>query len=848
MRLNGQLGILKRTDKMKKRPLSSNITPSNHGFTLFELCIVIILVGTVIAVVSTAYQNYQIEKRVQSTKEIVAQLPEKLNDYRKVHGHYPRPASLSSDRNDATYGFAQTGAFPAAGACSNGYCTQNSARPGMGTVLIGAVPFRELNLPEENSYDAYGSRLVYGVTDTLTSESTFNEAAGGISVVDENGNDLFQPNASGHFIVFSPGKDKLGAYGLNGKIVTTCPTGAAAANCNFLTGASSAIFRTASLASGGILLDDVLAFHANTEREMWRRSTDPSNPDDLIDMSNGKVFMTSRRSVGAADAAMNILYDGSNDKYDGSLYVRGKLQGKQFCDNDGLNCFDLTKVAKICSNPGEYVIGIYDGEIQCDTIYFGCGENMYLSGVKSNGEPECTPIPLAPVNGSCGSAGGKQLKSIPTSGTLCQAGDESAITTQNTNPPSWTWTCQGQNGGTNVNCSAQLQTPINGSCGGDARSNLTSPPTAYCNQGTMQDMSGSGPWRWTCKGDGEGSTDATCNASLAPVVVPPPYCAAGTSGACGSSINTCASGTLQDVADTSTTYLWNCNGTYGGSSLSCALARPAPVNGACGSTNNDCTAGTLADVADSSTQYLWNCNGLNGGSSANCSANIPVTYTYAWQQSGFGSCSATCGGGAQTQTVTCMRSDGAAASDSLCSGTKPATSQACNTQACGSQCTWVATTSAGYAPPCGVGSYSTAYSGGACDTYGSSCATGGAWLMCRNMVTGGTSCAPAANTCTNNSVWEISSWDNDGGTWEEDTQSCGWTYKGQSGTYINCNSYVASYPTLGSLVGYLSDGTAVRLGPPKPGCSGDPTTPCQFYLYTGTASTPRPTAAQCQVN
>ena len=29
-------------------------------------------------------------------------------------------------------------------------------------------------------------------------------------------------------------------------------------------------------------------------------------------------------------------------------------------------------------------------------------------------------------------------------------------------------------------------------------------------------------------------------------------------------------------------------------------------------TNNGCVTGTLSDTADSSTNYLWNCNGANG--------------------------------------------------------------------------------------------------------------------------------------------------------------------------------------------------------------------------------------------
>lgn len=54
---------------------------------------------------------------------------------------------------------------------------------------------------------------------------------------------------------------------------------------------------------------------------------------------------------------------------------------------------------------------------------------------------------------------------------------------------------------------------------------------------------------------------------------------------------------------------------------------------------------------------------------------------YAWDTSAYGSCSKTCGGGTQTRTSVCRRTDGLQVADSYC-GTKPALSRSCNTQSC----------------------------------------------------------------------------------------------------------------------------------------------------------------------
>ncbi len=52
---------------------------------------------------------------------------------------------------------------------------------------------------------------------------------------------------------------------------------------------------------------------------------------------------------------------------------------------------------------------------------------------------------------------------------------------------------------------------------------------------------------------------------------------------------------------------------------------PTPINGSCGSSVNTCTTGTLSDTADTSTNYLWICQGSNGGTNVSCSLPISIT-------------------------------------------------------------------------------------------------------------------------------------------------------------------------------------------------------------------------------
>ena len=61
-------------------------------------------------------------------------------------------------------------------------------------------------------------------------------------------------------------------------------------------------------------------------------------------------------------------------------------------------------------------------------------------------------------------------------------------------------------------------------------------------------------------------------------------------------------------------------------------------------------------------------------------------YRYSWSIGSWGGCSVTCGGGVQSRSVTCLRSnDNVTVVDGICGalvGAKPAVSQSCNTQSC----------------------------------------------------------------------------------------------------------------------------------------------------------------------
>jgi hypothetical protein len=77
----------------------------------------------------------------------------------------------------------------------------------------------------------------------------------------------------------------------------------------------------------------------------------------------------------------------------------------------------------------------------------------------------------------------------------------------------------------------------------------------------------------------------------------------------------------------------------------------------------------------------------------NVSGTWKPIWSYSWKTGNWGNCTQTCGGGTQSRSVYCYRADGFTVNDSLCSGTKPNSSQICNTHSC-QECRYNVTTNA----------------------------------------------------------------------------------------------------------------------------------------------------------
>ena len=92
---------------------------------------------------------------------------------------------------------------------------------------------------------------------------------------------------------------------------------------------------------------------------------------------------------------------------------------------------------------------------------FSTSETAYVYVVNDSGEVNSSGYPVtigtsAPVNGVCGSADGQTFESTPAS-NLCSAGSAGTVTLSDT---TYSWDCNGLNGGTDDSCTATYSTPV----------------------------------------------------------------------------------------------------------------------------------------------------------------------------------------------------------------------------------------------------------------------------------------------------------------------------------------------------------------------------------------------------
>ena len=191
-------------------------TQKKAGFSLIEMAVVLVIIGTLVGVVATTAKEQTKESQVTATRATLENAKIALDLYHTKHKRYPCPALPADAPSAATYG------IEVAGGC-NASCPAGLTCPATTKAVIGAFPYKTLSLGEEYAADDWNNKILYTVDKDHTTANT-SAIYGSIPILDKNGNEVTRSVDAGDaiYILLSQGANGNGAWAKTGGAQKTC--------------------------------------------------------------------------------------------------------------------------------------------------------------------------------------------------------------------------------------------------------------------------------------------------------------------------------------------------------------------------------------------------------------------------------------------------------------------------------------------------------------------------------------------------------------------------------------------------------------------------------------------------
>lgn len=188
----------------------------DSGFTLIELSVVILIISLLLVTSFEGSKYFLIQNQIKATNVKLNAIQRAIEIYVRRTGHLPCPAPLKLT----------------SGSSNVDDCSTLSNNDGDGIykkdqILVGGVPYRDLDLTADLSHDSWGGKFVYSIY--LPAAKNIRELQDNNDYLkiyendfdDDNNNNLITKNAV--YSLVSMGRNKYGAYefNTNNKITST---------------------------------------------------------------------------------------------------------------------------------------------------------------------------------------------------------------------------------------------------------------------------------------------------------------------------------------------------------------------------------------------------------------------------------------------------------------------------------------------------------------------------------------------------------------------------------------------------------------------------------------------------
>jgi hypothetical protein len=209
-----------------------NCRQGERGSSLLALCILVIILGLGSVYIADIFELWGDYRKENVTEERKQEIRLAIENFVQRNGRYPCPASLSVPVDAAGFGTEISNDCSTAGAVAG-----TAQAPGRGGRIVrtGALPVRNLNLPDEYMVDGHQTRFVYTVTEVYASPGApVDLDDGAITIRDSQGFNATAQVGNIIYAVISQGNDGNGSYNINGIQAQACDTTMlSGANCNY---------------------------------------------------------------------------------------------------------------------------------------------------------------------------------------------------------------------------------------------------------------------------------------------------------------------------------------------------------------------------------------------------------------------------------------------------------------------------------------------------------------------------------------------------------------------------------------------------------------------------------------
>ena len=182
-----------------------------EGFTLLELSVVLLIISLMVGFGLEATLSTLKTNEITTTRERLKVIRQAMDLYLQQNSRYPCPARLTDVPGGNTYGVESSAAPAVVTNCATQAANPAAGVTDTGTIRIGAVPIRALNLPDEYLRDAWNNKFTYAVSRALTTTATYGGGVGTVGITDGFANNVTAVESPA-YVIFSHGPDQKGAY------------------------------------------------------------------------------------------------------------------------------------------------------------------------------------------------------------------------------------------------------------------------------------------------------------------------------------------------------------------------------------------------------------------------------------------------------------------------------------------------------------------------------------------------------------------------------------------------------------------------------------------------------------